>query len=186
MSAGRYVTPANDNAFVYASRLLAIDSKNQRALALRKETLTKASAQAMEFTQFEKFDEAREVYSALLQLWSPEAHPSFTTAELKKELEKLEFTAYPVVHDHTLMGSCTGRLRVNAYVVSFVPSGNSKDGFSAKLADIETDPPNDKLRMQVRNKTYRFGANLAKKKEGKRERLETIYQRVTELKAKAK
>jgi tetratricopeptide (TPR) repeat protein len=185
MSTGRYVTPPNDNAFAHASRLLAIDSQNQRALALRKESLTKASAQAKEFIRSEKFDEAREVYSALLQLSSSEGHPPLNASELKRELEKIEFTTYPVVHDHTLMGSCTGRLRVNGYIISFVPSGSSKDGFNAKLPEIETESPNDKLRIQVRNKTYRFESNLAKNKEENRERLEAIYQRLSELKARA-
>jgi len=186
MATGRYVTPSNDNALVYTNRLLAIDSQNQRALALRKDSLAKAATQARELIQSEKFEEAREVYSALLLFASSESHPPFTATELKREIEKLEFAAYPVVHDHTLMGSCTGRLRVNAYVISFIPSGNSKDGFSAKLAETEIESPGDKLKILVRNKTYRYEANLVKSKEENREKLEVIYQRVSELKARAK
>jgi hypothetical protein len=83
------------------------------------------------------------------------------------------------------MGSCKGRLRVNTYVISFIPSGNSKDGFTAKLAEIEAEAPGDKLKIQVKNKTYRYEANLVKSKEENREKLEAIYQRVSELKAKA-
>jgi tetratricopeptide (TPR) repeat protein len=185
-ASGRFVTPSNDNAFVYANRLLAIDSQNQRALALKKDSSAKASAQAKELVQSEKFEEAREVYSALLQFSSSEGRPAFTATELKREIEKLEFAAYPVVHDHTLMGSCTGRLRVNAYAISFISSGNSKDGFSAKLAEVEIESPGDKLKIVVRNKTYRYEANLVKSKEENREKLELIYQRVSELKAKVK
>jgi tetratricopeptide (TPR) repeat protein len=183
-AAGRYVTPQNDNALLYANRLLAIDSQNQRALALKKESVAKAAAQARELIQTEKFEEAREVYSALLLLSSSESRPQVPVADLKKEIEKLEFSAYPVVHDHTLMGSCTGRLRVNAYVISFIPSGNSKDGFSAKLAEVEVESPGDKLKIMVRNKTYRYEANLVKTKEENREKLEQIYQRLSELKTR--
>jgi len=186
LASSRYVTPATDNAFVYANRLLAIDSQNQRALALKKDSFAKAAAQGRDLIQSEKFDEAREIYSALFQFSSLESRPPFNVAELKREQDKLEFTGYPVVHDHTLMGSCTGRLRVNAYVLNFVPAGNSKDGFSAKLAEIETESPGDKLKIQVRNKTYRYEANLVKSKEENREKLAAIYEHVSELKAKAK
>jgi tetratricopeptide (TPR) repeat protein len=186
MAAGRYVTPSGDNAVVYANRLLAIDSQNPRAIALKKDSLTKATAQAKEFVQSEKFDEARDAYFALLQLSSSESHSGLNAIELKRDLEKIEFATYPVVHVHSLMGSCTGRLRVNAYVMSFIPSGNSKDGFTEKLADIEVESPGDKLKLQVRNKTYRYEANLVKSKEENREKLEAIYQRLSELKAKAK
>jgi len=183
-AASRYVTPQNDNALLYANRLLAIDSQNQRALALRKESVAKAAAQARELIQTENFEEAREVYSALLQLSSSEARPQVPGTDLKKEIEKLEFSAYPVVHDHTLMGSCTGRLRVNAYAISFTPSGNSKDGFSAKLAEVEVESPGDKLKIMVRNKTYRYEANLVKNKQENREKLEQIYRRLSELKTR--
>jgi tetratricopeptide (TPR) repeat protein len=183
-AAGRYVAPQNDNALLYANRLLAIDSQNQRALALKKESVAKAAAQARELIQTEKFEEAREVYSALLQLSSSESRPQAPGTDLKREIEKLEFNAYPVVHDHTLMGSCTGRLRANAYVISFIPSGNSKDGFSAKLAEVEVESPGDKLKIMVRNKTYRYEANLVKSREENREKLEQIYQRLIELKTK--
>jgi hypothetical protein len=182
MTSGRYVTPVNENAFVYCTRVLAIDPQNQRALSLRKDALSRAVAQAKEFSQAEKFDQARDVYSSLMQLSASETRLPLTVAELKNELEKLEFTAYPVVHDHAF-GSCTGRLRFNAYVIAFIPTGSSKEGFSVKLSEIELGEPGDKLKIQVKNKTYRYEANLVDSKEENRNKIRLIHQRLADLMA---
>jgi len=96
--------------------------------------------------------------------------------------EKLEFNAYPVVHDHTL-GSCSGRLRMNAYVIAYVPSGDSKDGFSQKLTDIVETEPGDKLKLQFKNKTYRFQPNLTKNKDESRHKVQEILAKLTALSA---
>ena len=185
MVAGRYITPPNDNAYSYSNRVLAVDPQNEKALSFKKESLSRAGARAKEYIHEAKFDEAREIYSSLLQLSAYETRFPFVVSELKVEMEKLEFNAYPVVHDHSL-GSCTGRLRFNAYVFSFVPSGSSKDGFSGKLSEMVLAEPGDKLKVQFMNKTFRFEANLVKSKEENREKIKAIYQQLSALLAKAK
>ena len=183
--AGRYVTPPNDNVYAYSNRVLTIDPQNQKALSFKKESLSRASAQAKEYINEAKFDEARENYSSLLQLSTYESRFPFVASELKAEMEKLEFNAYPVVHDHSI-GSCTGRVRFNAYVFTFVPSGNSKDGFSGRLSEMIVAESSDKLKVQFKNKTFRFEAGLVKSKEENREKIKTIYQQISALAAKAK
>jgi len=101
---------------------------------------------------------------------------------MRTQIEKLEFTGYPVIHDHTL-GSCSGRLRMNAYVIAYVPSGDPKDGFSQKLTDIQETEPGDKLKLQLKNKTYRFQPNLTKNKDESRQKVQEILARLTALTA---
>jgi tetratricopeptide (TPR) repeat protein len=185
MTAGRYVTPPNDNVLFYCNRALLTNPQNPELLQLRKESINKAAAQANDWVQVGKFDEAREIYSILLQLSQNENRFPFTPQELKRRLDKLEFNAYPVVHDH-IIGSCTGRLRMNGFVISFVPTGDSKDGFTQKLAEIAQAEPGDKLKIQFKNKTYRFQVNLVTSKEDKREKVDAIYQNLSRLMATAK
>ena len=181
MAHGNYVTPANDSALSYCNRLLALDSQNAKAQGLKRDIVTRASAQAKDFVSNEKFDEARTVFSALLSVAQSEGKTA-TVQEMRTQIEKLEFTAYPVIHDHTL-GSCSGRLRINAYVIAYVPSGDSKDGFSQKLTDgLETEP-GDKLKLQLKNKTYRFQPNPTKNKEESRQKVQEILARLTALNA---
>lgn len=180
MGQGNYVTPVNENALAYCNRLLGLDGQNARIRALRREALTRAAAQARDLTAKEKFDQARDVLSALLIAAQSEAQPGLAQ-ELRSQLDRLEFAVYPVVHDHTL-GSCSGRLRMNAYVIAFVPSGETKDGFSQKLSGVIEAEAGDKLKVQLRNKTYRFQANLTKNKEENRRKVEEMYQKLASLK----
>jgi len=181
MAHGNYVTPANDNALAYCNRLLALDSQNAKAQGLKRDIATRASAQAKDLVSNEKFDEARTVFSTLLSAAQSEGKTA-TVQEMRTEIEKLEFTAYPVIHDHTL-GSCSGRLRMNAYVIAYVPSGDSKDGFSQKLTDILETEPGDKIKLQLKNKAYRFQPNPAKNKEESRQKVQEILARLTALNA---
>ena len=181
MAHGNYVTPANDNALAYCNRLLVLDSQNAKAQGLKRDISTRASAQAKDLVSNEKFDEARTVFSALLSFAQSEGKTA-TAQEMRTQIEKLEFTAYPVIHDHTL-GSCSGRLRMNAYVIAYVPSGDSKDGFSQKLTDILDTEPGDKLKLQFKNKTYRFQPNPTKNKEESRQKVQEILARLTALNA---
>jgi hypothetical protein len=185
MAAGRYVTPSNDNVLFYCNQALLTDPQNPKVLQLRKESIIKAAARANEWVQIEKFDGAREIFSILLQLSDNESSFPFTSQELKGKLDNLEFNAYPVIHDHTI-GSCTGRLRMNGFVISFVPTGDSKDGFTQKLAEISQVEPGDKLKIQFKNKTYRFQANLMTSLEAKREKVNAIYQNLSRRVAMAK
>ncbi len=184
LAQGRYVTPANDNALAYCNRLLALEAQNEKAQAQKREIFTKAAVQAKDFTQNEKFDEARDVLSALLAFGQNEGRTS-VVQEAKAQLNKLEFTSYPVIHDHAL-GSCSGRLRMNAYVISYIPSGDSKDGFSQRLTDAVETEPGDKLKLQLKGKTYRFQPNLVKGKEETRQKVQEMHLKLTELIARAK
>ena len=181
MAHGNYVTPANDNALAYCNRLLALDSQNPKAQAQKRDISNRASAQAKDFVSNEKFDEARTVFSALLSVAQSEGKTAMAQ-EMRMQIERLEFTGYPVIHDHAL-GSCSGRLRMNAYVIAYVPSGDSKDGFSQKLTDILDAEPGDKLKLQFKGKTYRFQPNLTKNKEESRQKVQEILARVTALNA---
>jgi len=181
MAHGNYVTPANDNALAYCNRLLALDSQNAKALALKREISTRASAQAKDLLSNEKFDEARSVFSALLVAAQSEGKTA-AAQEMRTQIEKLEFTAYPVAHDHTL-GGCSGRLKMNAYVVAYIPSEDSKDGFSQRLTDVLETEPGDKLKLQFKNKTYRFQPNLTKNKEESRQKVQEILARLAALTA---
>ncbi len=148
------MTPASESALSYCNRLLAIDRQNPRAQALRRDSLQKAAEQAKEFVQKERFDEAREVLNALYAV----AHNDGKTAvaqELKSLLSRIEFTAIAVIHDHTI-GSCSGRLRMNAFVIAYLPSGDSKDGFSQKISEILRLNPVTNLRSNSKTKPTDF------------------------------
>jgi tetratricopeptide (TPR) repeat protein len=180
MLAGHYIAPANDNSVAYCNQVLMVDPQNQKALALKKESLAKASAQAQEWIQKGKFEEASGIYSSLLYLSQNESRFPFTSQDLKREIEKLEFTAYPVIHAHTL-GSCSGRLRFNGYLIAYVPSGESRDGFSQAVKEITQIEGGDKLKVQVKDKTYRFEISTAKSKEENREKIKSMVERLTLL-----
>ena len=183
IASGRYIAPPNDNTVAYCNQVLMVDPQNQKALALKKEALTKAIAQAQEWIQKGKFEEASGTYSSLLYLSQNESRFPFSSQDLKREIERLEFTANPVVHNHTI-GSCSGRLRFNAYLIAYVPSGDSRDGFSQALKEITQIEGGDKLKVQFKDKTYRFEISTARSKEENREKIQTMVQRLTLLTTK--
>jgi tetratricopeptide (TPR) repeat protein len=183
MASGRYIMPPNDNTVAYCNQVLMVDPQNQKALALKKESLMKASAQAQEWIQKGKFEEAGGIYSSLLYLSQNENRFPFNSQNLKREVEKLEFTASPVLHNHTI-GSCSGRLRFNGYLIAYVPSGDSRDGFSQALKEITQLEGGDKLKVQFKDKTYRFEISTAKSKEENREKIQSMLERLTLLTTK--
>jgi hypothetical protein len=176
LTRGNYVTPASESVLAYSNRLLAIDRQNPRAQALRRDSLQKAADQAKELVQKERFDEARDVLSALYTVAQSDGKPA-VAQELKGLLGRIEFTAIPVVHDHTI-GSCSGRLRLNAFVIAYLPSGDSKDGFSQKIPEISGVEAGDKLKIQVKNKTYRFQINSSQNKEGNRQKVKDVSEQL--------
>jgi hypothetical protein len=179
MARGNYVTPANDSVLAYSNRLLALEGRNPKIQAARREAITRATAQVKDLTVNERFDDARDVLSALLIVAQTEGR-SGAVQELKSQLEQLEFAVYAVIHDHAL-GSCSGRLRMNAYVIAYVTSGDTKDSFSQKLSEIVEAEGGDKLKIQLNNKTYRFQPNLAKSKEDTRRKVEEMFQKLRGL-----
>jgi tetratricopeptide (TPR) repeat protein len=180
MAAGHFVTPASDNVLAHCNELLAVDPQNARALEMKKSSTAKAGAQAKAWIQEGKYDEARAVYSALRYLPQSELQDPLGNQEIKTEIEKLTFNAQAVVHDHAL-GSCTGRLRFNGYQIAYVPSSDSRDGFSAKISDVSLVESDDRLKIQLKGKTYRFQINGVKDPQEIRTRISSIQRQLNAL-----
>ncbi|PYV44493.1 MAG: hypothetical protein DMG06_06250 [Acidobacteria bacterium] len=89
-----------------------------------------------------------------------------------------------VIHYH-LRGSCTGRLKIDGNVISFSPVGDSNDGFSQNLSEIDSAKLNDNLVIQFNDKTYEFDT-LAKNRQENHRKLETFYQQIKRPIAKVK
>lgn len=179
-----YVAPSGDNAVVYCNRVLALAPESRKAQSLKEESLSKAVTQAKKSIESGRFTEAREIYSSLLPLSQQESRFPLTTQEVKNELEKLEFTVYPIVHDH-LVGSCKGHLKITASVISFVPSGDSTDGFTEPFSEVTLFGPSDRLKIEIRAKTYHFQSNLGSK-EGNREQIMAMFRDLKRRMAKEK
>ena len=84
--------------------------------------------------------------------------------------------AQSVIHHH-LLGSCTGRLRIDGDRVSFSPSGNSRDAFTRKIQQIINFELNEKLLIEFKDKTYRF-ETLVRDPQGNRQRLTSLYEQI--------
>ncbi len=178
--AGRYITPPDDNVLLYCNRALSIDPRNQRATTLKKEVIGRSVAQAREWIERGRFDEARLFYSSLNYFSQNDNRFPLSRQELQQELVKLEFASYPVIHQHKL-GNCRGRLRMNGYVVSFVPSEATFDGFSAKLKDVSVKDAGDELKLKVKDKSYRFRLNTVQGKEASQKARKAMYEQLMGL-----
>jgi hypothetical protein len=177
---GRYITPPDDNVLLYCNRALAADPQNQKVLALKKEVIGKSVAQAKEWIDRGKFDEARLFYSSLNYLSQNDNRFPISRQELQQELAKLEFSSYPVIHQHKL-GSCKGRLRMNGYVLSFVPAEDSSDGFTEKLMNVNLIGAGDELKLEVKDKSYRFQLNVGQGKETTQKAAKPMYEQLMRL-----
>jgi len=153
--AGRYVTPPDDNVLVYCNLALKADPKNQRAASLKREIVQRAVSQAKDWIQRGKFDAARLSYASMDYLAVGDDTFPYPKSDLKRELEKLGFRTYPMVHDHKL-GSCSGMLKFNSYAVSYVPSGGSDDGFTESLNSIVINEEGERLKISYRDRSFRF------------------------------
>jgi tetratricopeptide (TPR) repeat protein len=113
---------------------------------------------------------------------SPELQPDVPSGPAAPEAESTEVkdeTACSVIHLH-LLGSCTGRLKVTGTMISFRPSGNSKDGFTRKTTAIQKATLDQKLTIQFEDKNYGFEP-LARDNEG----LASLYQHLRSQMAQA-
>jgi hypothetical protein len=99
--------------------------------------------------------------------------------EIRAKLNKLDFATYPVVHDHAL-GSCAGHLRVNGYVVEYVPTSESKDGFSERLSAVVQATSGDKLKLQFKSRSYKFQPNSVKDKMEIRQKVEEMERKINQ------
>jgi tetratricopeptide (TPR) repeat protein len=180
MIGGHFVAPSQDNVILYSNRLLSFEEQNAKAASLKLEAFSRAIGQARNLIRAEKYEEARDIFAALLAFSSTENGVPLSTSELKNELGRLEFHTWPVIHDHTL-GSCTGQLQFNGYVISFTPQGDSKDGFNLKLSEVSQTETGDRFRIQFKNKTYRFQINHSNSREESREKLNALNQQFSTL-----
>lgn len=83
--------------------------------------------------------------------------------------------AQSVIHHH-LLGSCTGRLKIDGDRISFWSSGNSQDAFTRKIRQITNFELNEKLLIEFKDKTYRFEA-LGDSKDN-RQRLAPFHEQI--------
>ncbi len=182
MSAGHFVSPSQDNVILYCNRLLAQGGAKAKAGAIKQEAFLKAVSQARSLIASEKFEDARGVFTAL-QAFSPyEEGIPLPVEEIKMELTRLEFHDWPVTHDHAL-GSCSGKLQFNGYAISYLPRGDSKDGFHLKISEIKQTKTGARLKIEFRNKTYRFQMNQIASRKNTDEELNALNQTTSSLQA---
>jgi hypothetical protein len=96
--------------------------------------------------------------------------PEPATGKAKDQIDQV---AYSVIHHHVL-GSCTGRLKINGDMISFRPSGSSNDGFTRRVSQIDNTQLGEKLTIQFDDKAYRFQPLAGNNVEDQRKLL-TIY-----------
>jgi hypothetical protein len=84
--------------------------------------------------------------------------------------------AQSVIHHH-LLGSCTGRLKIDGDRISFWSSGNSQDAFTRKINQITNVQLGEKLLIEFGDNAYRFEA-LARDPRGNRRRLGSFYEQI--------
>jgi len=89
--------------------------------------------------------------------------------------------AQSVIHHH-MLGSCTGRLKIDGERISFWSSGTSRDSFTRKIKQINNFSLDDKLLIEFKDKAYRFEA-LARDAKDNRERLTPFYEQIKLQKA---
>lgn len=88
--------------------------------------------------------------------------------------------AQSVIHHH-LLGSCTGRLKIEGDRISFWSPGNARDGFTRPVKQISSVQLDEKLVIEFKDKTYRFEA-LARDSANSR-RLAPFYDQIKRQKA---
>ncbi len=181
---GHYIIPPEDNVVIHCNRGLSFDPQNQRLLALKKDVINRSITQARDWIQRGKFDQARLFYSSLNYLSQNDTGFPVRRQWIQEEIDKLEFTAYPVMHEHRF-GSCNGKLRMNAHVLSFVVSGDSSHGFTEPLRKVMVTEAGETLKVRLDDKTYQFQPNSNKESPSSREGFRAVYEQLMSLVAKA-
>jgi PEGA domain len=180
LASGHFIVPFDESAFSLSNRVLKLAPNHQRAQSVRRDSVSRALVEAKGWTADGKYDESRQVYFAVSQILGTHKDLPFSAREITNQLERLEFVALPVTHDHAL-GSCTGTLKFNGYVIAFLPTGGSKDGFKQGLGELEKHEFNDKLGLHFRGKTYRFGPSRLEGREEGRQKMTEAYERLNKL-----
>lgn len=180
LASGHFIVPFSESAFSLSNQVLKLAANNQRAQAIRKESVARALVEAKGWTADGKYDEARQVYLAVSQILSTHKDLPVSAREVTDQLERLEFVALPVTHDHAL-GSCTGTLKFNGYTIAFSPTGGSKDSFRQSLSELEKHEFSDKLGLHFGGKTYRFGPSRVEGKEEGRRKMKEAFESLSKL-----
>jgi hypothetical protein len=180
LASGHFIVPFNESAFSLSNQVLKLAPSNQRAQSVRKDSLVRALVEAKGWTADGKYDEAREIYLAVSQILNTHNDLPFSPREVTDQLERSEFVVVPVTHHHAL-GSCTGTLKFNGYVIAFLPAAGSKDGFKHNLSELEKHEFSDKLELHFRGKTYRFGPSRVEGNAAGRQKMKGIYERLSKL-----
>lgn len=181
---GHYITPPNDNVVLHCNQGLRFDPQHQRLLSLKKDVIHRSIAQARDWIQRGRFEQARAAYSSLNYLSRND--PGFPVRRewFDEEISKLEFTSYPVIHEHRF-GSCNGRLRLNGHVLSFVSSGDSSHTFTEALRNVRVTEAGEILKVRLDGRTYQFRPNSNQELASSREAFQAVYEQLMSLIAKA-
>jgi hypothetical protein len=112
----------------------------------------------------------------VLQIPNPTPAPLPVVSHPVETETTAEQIAQSVIHHH-LLGSCTGRLKIDGDRISFWSAGNSQDAFTRKIKQITHFELDDKLLIEFKDKTYRFEA-LARDPKDNRQRLAPFYEQI--------
>jgi tetratricopeptide (TPR) repeat protein len=129
-----------------------------------------------------QLEKAKAVPSSTIQSTAPLAPQTQTPASQPSVSDPVEEDttavqiAQSVIHQH-LLGSCTGRLKIDGDKISFWSSGNSQDAFTRKIRQITNFELSEKLLIEFKDKSYRFEA-LARDPKDNRQRLAPFYEQI--------
>jgi hypothetical protein len=154
----------------YHQRLVLEKGQTTWFVHLEKSRVEESTVEPEKITQVEP--PSPDLASGVLS--SPTVPLEPQSSEVKDEV------ACSVIHLH-LLGSCTGRLKVSGNMISFRPSGNSKDGFTRSTTQIETVMLDERLTIQFDDRNYHFQP-LARSGDD----LTTFYEHVRRQMAEAK
>jgi hypothetical protein len=128
-----------------------------------------------------QLERAKTATSSNVQPTAPVAPPTETLAPpavsdpVESAIPTVQI-AQSVIHHH-LLGSCTGRLKIDGEKISFWSPGSSRDAFTRKIKQISNFSLDDKLLIEFKDKVYRFEA-LARDAKDNRERLTPFYDQI--------
>ena len=84
-----------------------------------------------------------------------------------------------VIHHH-FVGSCRGKLVIQGNEISFAPDDSSNEGFHRNISDIEKIEVGSNLKIQFKNKLFRFDLADGPNDPGNREKLIQISKQIME------
>jgi hypothetical protein len=93
--------------------------------------------------------------------------------------------SFKVIHHH-FVGSCRGLLSLKGNEITFVPEGNSDEGFIRSYGEIEKIETGKNLKIQFKNKTFRFELAETAEEMESRQKLVQISRQIMEKMAETK